>query len=71
MSCGYWLRPDQLTHERPDSWERLEEDANVAVCAYFGTSVKDCESCDHNSWECSYDKARDLVRRAKELAGGA
>ncbi len=60
-----------LTHERPDSWERLEEDANVAVCAYFGTSVKDCESCDHNSWECSYDKARDIVRRAKKLAGGA
>lgn len=54
-----------------DSWERLEEDANAAVCVYFGASVKDCESCDHNSWECSYDKARDLVRRAKALAGDA
>ena len=58
-----------LTHERPDSWGRLENDANAAVCVYFGASVKDCENCDHNSWECSYDKARDLVRRAKALAG--
>ena len=66
---GLQLLPSQLTHERPESWERLEEDANAAVCVYFGTSVKDCENCDHNSWECSYDKARDLVRRAKELAG--
>ena len=60
--------PSQLTHERPDSWERLEKDANAAVCVYFGASVKDCENCDHNSWECSYDKARDLVRRCRALA---
>ena len=24
--------PDQLTHERPDSWERLEEDARSCTC---------------------------------------
>lgn len=58
----------QLTRERPDSWERLEEDANAAACIYFGASSKYCESCEHNSWECAYDKARDLVRRAKKLA---
>ena len=66
-----WCDPSQLTHERPDSWERLEADANAAVCIYFGASVKDCENCDHNSWECSYDKSRDLVRRARALAGDA
>lgn len=60
--------PSQLTHERPDSWERLEEDANAAACIYFGASSKYCESCEHNSWECAYDKARDLVRRARALA---
>ena len=62
-----------LTHEHPeiDSWERLEKDAKACVCAYFGTSVKDCVNCDHFSWECSYDKAEDLVRRAKALAGDA
>ena len=65
---GLW--PDDLTHERPaaDTWERLEEDANKAVCIYFGVSTKACSECDHNSWECSFDKDRDLVRRAKALA---
>ena len=68
---GSWfVRNDHLTHERPvsDTWERLEEDANTCVCVYFGASVKDCDNCDHNSWECSYDKAEDLVRRSKALA---
>ena len=64
-------KPQHFTHTKPErheSWEQLEDDANAAVCVYFGASVKDCENCDHNSWECSYDKARDLVRRCKELA---
>ena len=68
---GLQLLPSQLTHERPiaDTWERLERDAKAAVCVYFGVSDRDCGSCGHSSWECSYDKARDLVRRAKKLAG--
>ena len=64
----YRLRADQLTHERPDSWERLEKDANKAVCLYFGVNTKACSECAHNSWECSFDKDHDLVRRAKALA---
>ena len=64
---GMWS-PSDLTHERPDSWERLEKDANAAVCVYFGANLKSCDNCDHNSWKCSYDKARDLVRRCKALA---
>ena len=64
---GMWS-PSDLTHERPDSWERLEEDANASTCTYFGATTKDCEICGHVSWECSYDKASDLVRRAKKLA---
>ena len=63
---GWWL-PHTLTHERPDSWGRLEADANASTCIYFGASTKDCGDCDHGPWECSYDKARDLVRRAKAL----
>lgn len=66
---GEQYTPDQLTHERPDSWERLEEDANAATCVYFGVSDKYCGGCGHYSWDCAYDKARDLVRRAKALAG--
>ena len=29
-SYGYWLRPGQLTHERPDSWKRLWMDMHPA-----------------------------------------
>ena len=68
LSSGMYLRPERLTHERPDSWERLEEDAKAAVCVYFGVGDRDCGRCGLSSWECSYDKARDLVRRAKALA---
>lgn len=69
LKGGAWNLPQNLTHERPESWERLEADAKAAVCVYFGVSDKDCGSCGHSSWECSYDKARDLVRRCKALAG--
>ena len=44
-------KPKLLTHTRPDSWERLEEDA----------ADLDDMPCDFN--------AKDLVRRAKALAG--
>ncbi len=57
--------PDQLTHERPDSWERLEEDADknpFDYCKDVGHRLDTCENSE------AY-KARDLVRRAKKLAG--
>ena len=44
-------KPKLLTHTRPDSWERLKEDA----------ADLDDMPCDFN--------AKDLVRRAKALAG--
>lgn len=44
-------KPKLLTHTRPDSWERLEEDA----------ADLDDMPCDFN--------AKDLIRRAKALAG--
>ena len=43
-----------LTHERPDSWERIEDDAyHLVMSEYLGTPEED---------------VRDLVRRAKALA---
>lgn len=54
-----------LTHERPDSWERLEEDANknpFDYCKDVGHRLDTCENSE------AY-KARDLVRRARALAG--
>ena len=63
--------PSQLTHERPDSWEQLEEDAGKKACDYFGvSSAKGCEGCKRHGMEgnCIIEKSRDLVRRAKALA---
>ena len=56
-----------FTHERPDSLERLEEDALKSACEYFNQS-NGCGGCPHYPSECNTDKAKDLVRRAKSLA---
>ena len=67
--------PDQLTHERPDTWERIEEDAYKDDCEYFGRDLNGCEGCpasrqDIDNFYCDEnEKASDLVRRAKALAG--
>ena len=53
------IHPSRLTHERPvvDTWERLEEDADRT------TSLFDAFDSDASA------DIRDLVRRAKKLAG--
>lgn len=66
--------PDLLTHERPvaDTWERLEEDAGKEACEYFAHMPCGCETSemlDETVEKCNAAKARDLVRRAKKLAG--
>lgn len=62
-----------LTHARPDSWERLEEDASKEPCFYFGYEDKLCgdgAGCPANKLgNCSKLKASDIIRRAKALAG--
>ena len=46
--------PEKLTHERPDSWKRIEDDAyHLVMSEYLETPEED---------------VRDLVRRAKALA---
>lgn len=62
---GTGLRVDQLTHERPDSWERLEEDADKNPFDYCKDVGRRLDTCENSE---AY-KARDLVRRAKKLAG--
>ena len=61
---------NDLTHERPDSWERLEEDAAKTPCVYFDQS-HGCGGCPHYPSECHADQVRDIVLRAKALAGDA
>lgn len=73
-------RPELLTHTLPDSWERLEEDAVKGVCEYAGAYRKsgtidsnECDGCrfynEGDGPSCEMQMARDIVRRAKALAG--
>ena len=67
--------PDRLTHERPDSWDRLEEDAKKGSCDYFGCDADGCHGCPAYDWNtarggngCGNAKTLDLVRRARALS---
>ena len=59
---------DYLTHERPDSWKRLEDDATLAPVAYCHDRDLAC-ACDPDPDAATYIEAMasDLVRRAKAL----
>lgn len=71
------LKGEYLTHARPDSWERLEEDAAKYPCLYAedvkGSKFDSCSDCPWHS-ECGGSREREvmaryIVRRAKALAG--
>ncbi len=63
----YWL--DSLHLHRPDSWERLEEDAAKGICDYFDhSSCLKCPGFNHAGHSCDKARAQDIVRRAKALA---
>ena len=70
----------KLTHTRPDSWERLAEDATKNYAAYWGCGMSTCAECPklidgktpYERFGCLHclDAMRlDLIRRAKRLAG--
>lgn len=71
------LRLSCLHLRRPDSWERLEEDIRNAetggTCGYYGRETKPCnEDCPANKDQknpCSAIALKDVLRRAKALAG--
>ena len=70
------LDSKSLTHQRPDSWVRLEEDAEKFACEYFGRGGKKdtCTGCRSReidpctAKDCEFNKTIDLVRRTKALA---
>lgn len=64
-SLGY--KPSKLTHEQPDTWERLEHDAEKTVCEYFGANY-DCANCPLEPDRCDEEAKKDIIRRAKKLA---
>lgn len=62
-SCEFMTK--ELTHERPETWERLDDDATIPSAIY-------CERMgivDDGGYSPEELMARDLVRRAKALAG--
>ena len=65
----YTVEPSCLSHERPDSWERLEQDARGGATGYardvLGVNVLTTPTSENREVF-----ARDLVRRAKALAKG-
>lgn len=63
------VRSLSITHTRPESWERLEEDAKKGNCEYLGRSQSSCDGCCLNGKSACDEYVRiDLVRRAKALA---
>lgn len=53
------VNPSRLSHERPDSWEKLEEDANLGCRDY-------CEK--YRLEECDCNMRVHILARAKKLA---
>lgn len=79
LKDGAWNLPQYLTHERPDSWERIEEDARKLAPDYWGCFNFDCDDCPaevdgerpserFDTGSCGYAQQIDIVRRAKALA---
>lgn len=63
------IAADMLTHKQPDSLERIEEDAKLDVCVYFGHDQQSCEGCPvrRNPDECEAQKALDLLSRQRKV----
>ena len=59
----YTVNPSRLSHERPDSWERIEEDAKLAPRDYLEKRGMNPEKTERIA-----SMMADLVRRAKALA---
>ena len=68
MGSTVSLHPSQLTHERPDSLEQLEKDANDLIYD-IGFHLGDYSPSDfEEKGDSVQDRVRDLVRRCKALA---
>lgn len=66
--------PKSFNHKPPDSWEKLEEDAQKTACAYAHAPIDNkgfttCEGCRFRNNECNHAMTLDVLKRAKKLAG--
>lgn len=71
----FLCEPDDLTHKKPDSWEKLENDAKKTTCDYASAPCDEyglttCDGCRFQKGGlCHIKKTIDVVERAKKLAG--
>ena len=56
----------RVKRHRPDSLERIEEDAGKLTCEYFNRDFGDCENC-KGFGGCHEKMALDLLRRQREV----
>lgn len=73
-------KPEQMHLNKPDSWEKLEEDLGKianhqteVVCPYYDREIKDCEGCKLEGYDCSCSHAflKDVMARIRKLRGEA
>lgn len=66
--------PSAFTHTRPDSWEKLDEDAEKTTCDYAlaprdENGLTTCDGCRFQKGDCYQEMMFDVLARAKKLAG--
>ena len=68
--CGYLVAsPDDLTHEQPDSWQRIEDDAKKNACEVFHLGEEECGGCRfEGEGSCEKELRLELVKRCRALA---
>ena len=66
-SLGY--KPSKLTHEQPDTWARIEDDAKKNACEVFHPGEEECGGCRfEGNGNCEEELRLELVKRCKALA---
>ena len=68
-NCTHEFASSNITHKQPDSLERIEDDALMDVCDYFGTRDEHkCDGCrGAYCFECKHEMTLDLLRRQREV----
>ncbi|WP_419039430.1 hypothetical protein [Parolsenella catena] len=67
----FLCEPDDLTHKKPDSWEKLEKDAMGRACELAGSGNLWCGDCEwgKEGIGCQAMARLEILKRAKKLAG--
>ena len=68
---GLWDFAKKVTHEQPDSWEKLEKDAMGRACELAGSGHLRCSDCEwgKEGIGCQAMARLEILKRAKKLAG--